>query len=398
MRLLVVMANYPFPARTGSAIVAYNCMQLLSRRHHIELVCFQPMDKFDEPLECIDRIELIIKNKLSVFAKWGRYFSHMLIGEPPSVSAYASCDLQNKVREVIQGGKFDAILLFEMSVIQFCPSASFHKLVVNIEDPQSIRLYRMGELPILSLWTKAKLFTLAKITSLYEKRVLHKVEKVFLLSEADMHDMQKQGGYTNLAYMSYGVDQRVAAEIVDYENRENAIVFSGNMYHPPNVDGALFFLKDIFPLILRESPAAVLWIVGADPDARIYEAAAVFGKQVVITGRVDDVAGYIKRAAVSVCPVRLKIGVQTKILEALSWGTPVVTTSAGNSGVGGASGTHLWIEDETNLFAEKVCDLLQGQDWKKMSVNGRLLVAERFTWEDSVGQLERHLEALVATC
>lgn len=398
MKLLVVMANYPFPPRTGSAIVAYNSMKQLSKRHCLQFICLEPMVKRAEPADFVSRMELISKKKKSKLTKWFVYLFYMCMGIPPSVSADASREMTKKVRDEIQGGKFDAILMFEMSAIQYCPPSSFHKLVVNIEDPQSLKFNRIIELSIWSLWQRVKLFALEKSTFFYERMVLHRVAKVFLLSEADILDMQKQGGHKNLACVPYGVEQRSSTEITAYEDRESTIVFSGNMFHPPNVDAGLFLLNDIFPLILRECPSAVLWIIGANPDARIYEAAAEFGKQVLITGRVDDVAEYIKRATVSICPVRLKIGVQTKILEALSWGTPVVTTSAGNGGIGGVSGTHLWVEDGADLLAKRVCDLLQGRGWKKMSETGRMLVAERFTWEGSVAQLERHLETLVATC
>ena len=116
-----------------------------------------------------------------------------------------------------------------------------------------------------------------------------------------------------------------------------------------------------------------------------------FGEHVVITGRVNDMSEYLQRAKVSICPVRLKIGVQTKILEALSWGTPVVTTSAGNSGIGGCSGSELWVEDELNLFASRVVSLLRGENWQRFSEEGRKLVDERFSWERSAMELEQHI-------
>ena len=180
-----------------------------------------------------------------------------------------------------------------------------------------------------------------------------------------------------------------------YKARKKTIIFSGNMYHPPNVDGAIFLLKDIFPLIIQQHPHAILWIVGANPDNRIYKAAEKFGDNVVVTGRVENIDDYIKCSTVSICPVRLKIGVQTKILEALSWGTPVVTTSAGNSGINGVTGTHLWVEDTPELIAKRVCDLLKGHDWPKLSKQGRLLVTENFSWKGSVAHLEQHIVSSV---
>jgi len=302
-----------------------------------------------------------------------------------------------KVKEVIESDKFHAILLFEMSAIQYCPPSYFKsRLIINIEDPQSLRLSRMAELSVWSFWQRAKLYALARLSACYENRHLPRMAKVLLLSATDMHDMRERGGYENLARLPYGVEQRSPSEIAGYEDRERAIIFSGSMYHPPNIDGALFLLRDIFPLILGQYPSAILWIVGTNPDGRIYDAAGKFRKQVVITGNVDNVGEYIKRATVSICPVRLGIGVQTKILEALSWGTPVVTTSAGNRGVGGVSGTHLRVEDAPDLLAKRVVELLQGHDWSRLSEEGRRLIAERFSWEDSVAQLENHLASLDA--
>jgi len=74
----------------------------------------------------------------------------------------------------------------------------------------------------------------------------------------------------------------------------------------------------------------------------------------------------------------------------------VVTTSAGNSGVTGVSGTHLWVADRPEEFARHVAALLEGRDWDKLSGAGRQLVAERFSWERSVVELERVLDPLAA--
>jgi len=366
-------------------------MKHLSKRHKFELISLAPRGAAIEPAEFVERTDVISKEQYSKFTKLVRKLLYMLIGVPPSVSTSASSAMKKLVKSKFESGQFDAILLFEMGAIQYCPASSHHKLVVNVEDPESIKLSRIAELPIWSIWQRLKMYQLVGLTTLYENRILHKMAKVLLLSESDTQDMRGKFLHDNFTTMPYGVDKRDLTEIMAYADREKAIVFSGNMFHPSNIDGAIFLLNDIFPLIVQEYPAAILWIVGADPDNRIYEAAERFGDKVVITGRVTDIADYLKRATVSICPVRLKIGVQTKILEALSWGTPVVTTSAGNSGIKGVTGTHLWVEDAPQLLAKRVCDLLNGSDWSRMSAQGRELTTENFSWQGSAANLEQHL-------
>lgn len=399
MKLLVVMTHYPFPPLGGGEIVAYNSMKHLSKRHSIDLICFQPRDSFVQPDSFISKTILVPQAKVSKVAKWLRHLPYLLADVPVSVTTSTFIAMKRKVKEALGRSDYDVVLLFDMSAIRYCPAFCYSKLIVNIENPHAIQLRRnrMLDGPIWSFWQRAKLMILTMLAARYEKKIFPKMGKILMLSKADLQDMSNQYGYDNLAQVPYGVEQIDSSGIPCYEQRERTIIYSGNMFHPPNVDGALFLLRDVFPLILQQYPAAILWIVGANPDPRIYDAAAKFGAQVLIMGKVPDIADYIKRATVSICPIRLKIGVQTKILEALSWGTPVVTTSAGNSGVSGVSGTHLWVEDEPHLFANRVVALLQGHDWTRLSADGRRFVTEHFSWEGSAAQLEKHLESFVAS-
>jgi glycosyltransferase involved in cell wall biosynthesis len=342
-----------------------------------------------------EHVEIIGGNDLPALIKRVRALFYLALGIPTAVTLHKSREMSNRVATLIEYERFDAVLIYEMTSIQFCPPVAYKRAIVNIEDPQSMRLSRMMGLSVWSLMERARLFVSATLTARYEKRLLGEMGKVLVLSEADMSDMRKAGAPYNLGQVSYGVESRNPLEIVPFEHRyEDMVVFSGNMYHPPNVDAALFFLQRIFPLVLDRKPTATFWIVGAEPDARIGRASARFGDRVRITGQVNDVTAYLRRARVSVCPVRLKIGVQTKILEALSWGTPVVTTSAGNSGVGGRHGIDLWVDDDPGEFASRVVALLQGKDWARLSEDGRKLVTDRFSWKRSIAQLEQHIELL----
>src|SRR5438034_898194 len=80
---------------------------------------------------------------------------------------------------------------------------------------------------------------------------------------------------------------------------------------------------------------------------------------------------------------------QTKVLEALACGTPVVTTSAGNNGIRGVSGEHLYVADDPASFAANVVSLLRGEQWSKLAEQGRQLVLDNFTWEMSARRLEQ---------
>lgn len=392
MRILVVTTNYPFPPLVGSSIVAFNAIKYLSRDNFIDLVCFQSPDQLIEPAQFVKNVILVRRENRLAVATAARYIWHILLGIPPSVAAWRSQAMANKIKELVGHNDYDAILLFELNTLQYVPSSCYNKVAINVEDPPALKLRRMAKLPIYSLGQKLKYLIAAQLTAAYENKYFPRVAKVILLSEEDILDLGGNSKFKNLAYVPYGVDSRATDDILNYEQRNKVIIFSGNMYHLPNVDGVLYFLNNIFPLILKYYPSVILQIVGSRPDPRIIEAAERFGSQVLITGRVADIADYIRKAVLSVCSVRLKIGVQTKILESFSYGTPVVSNVSSNSGIKGVYGVHLWYEDQPEKFAARVAELLHGDGWSKLSQEGRKFALDNFSWENSGRKLVKILQ------
>jgi len=391
MRLLVIGAYYPFPPRVGSSIIAYHQMRELAKTHSVHFVCSDLEGNFADRMDFLDSCEFVARAPPSARQKW----IQIARGVPPLVAECRCPEMQVRVSQLLARNSYDAMLIYGLMSVQYCPPQLLGRATVDIEDPQSMRLQRMQQLSLWTPWQRMKLRIHTQVMQRYERAVLAKLGRILVLSEADRSDLMRCQDLASVGRVPYGVDVRAPEEIAGWDERtEGMIALTGNMFHPPNVDGALHFLSSIFPLVLREHPSAVLWIVGARPDPRIRAAAAGLGDRVRITGMVPDIAKYMRRARVSICPIRLKIGAQTKILEALSWATPVVTTSAGNSGIGASSGRDLWIEDAPESFAKRVVGLLRGEDWARLSAAGQRFAREQFSWQRSAAELESQLVAL----
>ena len=384
--ILVVMATYPYPPKTGGEIVACNNIQHLSKKYSLTIICLNGLPKDSAFEECFQKIEIVGKAETSKPLTLLKYILNLFRGIPVHITAHYSNLMNKRVEQVFNSRKFVAVLVYGIHAMQYIPKEAFGRALVMIEDPDSIKHQRWAQLPVNSIWSNLKLNITSWSFRLYEGRMLPKFAKIILLSQADINDMQSLSDISSYSCITYGVDAR---EVTPLQDRiKNTIVFSGNMFHEPNVDGALFFLDEVFPLVLKQIPDAIFWLVGRSPDSRIVLAAKKYSENILITGEVDDIFEYIKKAIVCVCPVRLKIGVQTKILEALSVGTPVVTTSAGNSGICGVSGKELWVEDDPVQFSRRVIDLLNQNGWERLSHAGMNYMREKFTWQRSFNELQ----------
>lgn len=110
------------------------------------------------------------------------------------------------------------------------------------------------------------------------------------------------------------------------------ILFVAGFGHPPNEDAAVWLVTEILPLIVREVPNAVLYLVGSNPTARV-SALATNEIKVFPNVHADELRAHYLSASVAVAPLRFGGGVKLKVVEAMANGVPMVTTSIGVQGL-----------------------------------------------------------------
>jgi glycosyltransferase involved in cell wall biosynthesis len=127
--------------------------------------------------------------------------------------------------------------------------------------------------------------------------------------------------------------------------------------------------------------------VGADPDPQIQR----LGQEpsVTVTGFVPDLNEHLNRAAVFVAPLRFAAGIQNKVLEAMAAGTPVVTTSLINEGLGARPDHDLLVADDVESTVQKVVLLLQNEKHREQIARaGCEFVRRKYSWNHVVDRVE----------
>ncbi|MFH1996492.1 MAG: glycosyltransferase [Candidatus Omnitrophota bacterium] len=174
----------------------------------------------------------------------------------------------------------------------------------------------------------------------------------------------------------------------------NTLIYTGQIGWFPNEDAVLYFTKEIYPAIKREVPGCHFIVVGADPSPKIVK----LGEEddtINVTGYVDDVRTYMNRARVHVVPLRIGGGTRLKILEALSMGIPVVSTSIGCEGLGLEDNEQILIRDNPKEFAKAVLMLMKDDEsHSRLSRDGRKFVEENYDWSNVFGELDEILKTV----
>lgn len=155
------------------------------------------------------------------------------------------------------------------------------------------------------------------------------------------------------------------------------ILFVGGFGHAPNVDGAIWFARYVWPLLRQDHPGYRLCLVGADPPDAV---AALSRSDVLVTGHIPEheLLNYYRSARLVVAPLRFGAGVKGKVLEAMSHGVPCVTTSVGAQGLSAAG--CLRVADDPAAFAALARELIADDAaWMEAARGGIDFLARNFS-------------------
>ena len=125
---------------------------------------------------------------------------------------------------------------------------------------------------------------------LRERKYLKDADRVIAVSDRDRESFGEFINPGKVTVIQTGVDTDYFRPSSEPEI-PNSLVFTGSMDWLPNEDGIVYFINEIFPLVLAKVPGATLCVVGRKPSQRLQDLAARI-PNMQLTGWVEDVRPY----------------------------------------------------------------------------------------------------------
>jgi glycosyltransferase involved in cell wall biosynthesis len=153
-------------------------------------------------------------------------------------------------------------------------------------------------------------------------------------------------------------------------------IFTGRLSYRPNADAASLLVTRIWPLLRRRWPDAELRVVGARPGARLVELAR--RANVTLLADVPDIRVHLAAATAALVPMRLGGDMQTKVLEAMAAGVPVVCTRFVNAGIAAAEDAQVLVADTPEEYVRQVERILGDPEGaRRQAASARRLIEDR---------------------
>ncbi len=211
----------------------------------------------------------------------------------------------------------------------------------------------------------------------YELNALRRCDLVITLSPTDAATLRRWLPRLPVVYLPSGVDLDAWPACFD-PHAEDQVLFVGNYLHPPNLEGAQWLAREVWPLVRAARPGARLTLAGRAPPPAIQALAAPTS---CVPGTIDDLRPLYAQASLVAAPIFWGSGVRIKLLEALACGLPTVTTAQAAEGIDMRHERSALFAEEPATFAAAILRLLDDAALRaRLGAAGRALVEQHYDW------------------
>lgn len=405
LRILIVSTALPYPA-SGFGTRVWQLSRYLAERHDVTLLTYArpwEMSRVQLAAQACTQVEVVPRTPPGHLARRARQVAVSVSRQPFAAVEQRSKALQVALDRLVSTRRFDLVQL-ESSRLWSLRLPKGPAIILDEHNVEYELLQRMRQGESSGPRRFFNRIEEAKFRRL-EQRSWTEASGVAVTSEREEEVVRRHAPGTPCVVVPNAVDARYYAPLSDGlddasglaasdGSSAKTIVFTGLLSYRPNLDAAQYLVDQILPHVHRTHPDVELHVVGG--FGRESEVAGLRRPGVVVTGWVTDIRPHLRRAAVVVAPLRMGSGTRLKVLEAMSMGKALVSTSIGSEGIMVTHNDHLMIADDPIQFAQEICRLLDNPELARRIANaGRNHVLKEYSWQGAGARLEYlHAQAL----
>ena len=283
--------------------------------------------------------------------------------------------VKNMQPHMVLFDRFTSEEQFGWRVAQNCPNAL---RILDTIDLHCLRLARQEAIK------QNRDFSLLDLNSDFAKREIasiYRSDVSLMISDYEMDLLINHFKIDNslLHYVPFLLDPILIKnnQWPSFSERENFLSI-GNFLHEPNWDAVLYLKQFIWPLIRKQLPKAEIHIYGAYPSKKVFDLNNL-KEGFLIKGRTDSLERVMKKTKVCLAPLRFGAGIKGKLIDAMQFGVPSVTTDIGAEAMHGEFTWNGIIVNQPHKFAEAAVELYTNEiKWQQAVKNGAKILNNFF--------------------
>lgn len=360
LQVLHIINRVPWPVKDGGTLAHYNLLKgmhdagckvtvaaLNTHKHHVDVNTL--------PVYFTDLCNLYttpIDNRVKPLDA----FLNLFTQQSYNMQRFVSNTFEQQLVSLVTKQPFDLVIFDGLFITPYLQAVRAHteaKIILRQHNTE----YKVWESLAANTRQPIKKWyinLLAKRLKMVETSVLNQVDALITLTEQDKTDMRQLGCTKPILVSPVGVTFKTNTPAVS--SNPKAVFHLGAMDWMPNVQAMEWFIKEVWPLVTHKHPDAIFYLAGKKmPDSfKAHQSA-----QLQVVGEVPDALAFMADKQLMVVPLFAGSGIRVKILEGMSLGKTIISTTLGVQGIGGKANQHYVIADTATDFAQTIIAQLE---------------------------------------
>lgn len=401
-KILWVKSGALHPADTGGKIRTLSMLRELNRWHDVTYLSPKAADMDLHPDEATDpyaqeKIWIPVREpKRGSPAFFAQLALNVLSSKPFALTKHTIPALRAKLIELDASGAFDLIVCDFLSPALHFAGREWRTPVVMFQHNMESQIWKRMAANHPRWHGRVFLGSQYRRMFRWEAKLSRLFDGIITVSAEDSKFAREQYHLSNvLGDVPPGVDTEFFRPADRLAESQPVLAFLGSMDWMPNIEGVHWFVREVYPQVRAAMPGVRLRIVGRKPGADI-RALAQHDATIEVTGTVEDVRPCLADAAALIVPLLSGGGTRIKILEAMAFGLPVLSTTIGAEGLPFDHDRHLLLADSSADFANQCVHMLRDRSLRdRLSQAARDEVVNHYSWAAASRKFEALCRAIV---
>ncbi len=383
MNILLLCNKLPYPPKDGGSIATLNLAKgFVLAGNHVEILAintskhFTPLDKIPAKLSTQITFHAVDVN---TDLKPHKALSNLLFSiKPYNAVRFFSKVFDKLLVDILKKGSFNIIQLEGLYMTQYINTIRKNSDAIisfrahNIEH----EIWQRTAKQMRNGLKKIYLNILTRRIRNLEVNIINNYDLLIPITGREEEIFNKLGNIKPVYVSQTGINTN-EINPGNIKPEYPSVFHIGALDWGPNQEGIIWFIKNIWPKILKNYPTLKFYIAGRNAPEWFIKSAS--GKNILFLGEVDDAYDFMQKKAIMIVPLLSGSGMRIKIIEGMALGKTIVSTSIGSEGINSTHKKNILIANTIEEFLSELEKLLSDQKmFNNIGENAVKFIMENF--------------------
>jgi glycosyltransferase involved in cell wall biosynthesis len=392
--ILIITPRVPYPLKDGGSLAMYQCIEMYHQmRYEVHVASINThkhwLGEQDYPA-LFNQIESFQTVTVNTKVRMSSAFLNLFSKKSYNVERFVNKDFKNLLVKILRAEDFDLIQFESIYTAPYLETIAEHSTARTLCRVHNIEHNIWNQLAEQErgIFKRKYIKLLSERLKKYELATLSQFDCLLTISKVEGIELKKLDIQTPQHHLPYGIE-RIRFQQQQITQEKQSVYHLGSMDWLPNQEGVSWFVKRVWPLVIKKQPKLTFYLAGRNMPKGFFRYKS---KTINVVGEVEDMTTFSLEKNIMVLPLLSGAGLRIKVIEAMMLGKTIISTTCGIQGVPLEHKREILLADSPGDFADLIdwC-LSHPEEAKRIGLNAQEYALTHFDKRTIYKELDLYL-------